>query len=213
MVLENLLWDWSQLGRPYLAHTEGIGPSFRFAPGDEDPVPRWLNQWRVRRDFCQCHMIGGSKHGYSASDIWFPQGHSWHRPGSLYSNVLKRHHQLVDGCRPHLHARLPDPLLTCNWNIMNAQIATRLSRVVIDVLRGNPPVVPRKDVPLPFVLQARERKVKVENMTYVKWRHRRGLEPEHSVRAMEALIKLDQLRESRIGREEMVRRKEREARR
>ena len=96
---------------------------------------------------------------------------------------------------------------------MNARIATRLSRVVIDVLRDDPPLVPRQSEPLPSVLKAKKRNVKVENMRYVKWRHRRGMEPKHSGRAEESLIKLKHPREMRIGYYEMVRRMEREARR
>ena len=41
--LENLLSNWSQLGRPYLVYTEGVGPCLSLGPGSEDPVPRWLD--------------------------------------------------------------------------------------------------------------------------------------------------------------------------
>ena len=96
---------------------------------------------------------------------------------------------------------------------MNARIATRLTRVVIDVLRGNPPLVPRQNEPLPSVLKARKRDVKVENWRYIKWRHRRGLDHKHSDQVEEALIRLNHRRELRIGYYEMMRRMEREARR
>ena len=96
---------------------------------------------------------------------------------------------------------------------MNARIATRLTGVVIDVLRGNPPLVPRQNEPLPSVLKARKRDVKVDNWRYIKWRHRRGLDHKHGDQAEEALIRLNHRRELRIGYYEMMRRMEREARR
>lgn len=50
----------------------------------------------VYRDFCQCHMVGRDSWGESR----FPHNRGWHYPGALYSNVLGRHHQLVNGsCR------------------------------------------------------------------------------------------------------------------
>lgn len=71
-VLESLFWNWSQLGRPYLVYTEGFGPSVRHGMGSEGPIPNWLNRWCVHKDFCQCHMIGGCKHGFSARGTWLP---------------------------------------------------------------------------------------------------------------------------------------------
>ena len=163
-------------------YTEGTGASLSLGKGSEDPVLGWLNRWCAYRDICQCHIVGGSRLG----DTWFPHGHSWHHPGTLCSNVLGRHRQLIDGVCPYFHANLPCPQ-GCNRNNMNAEITTKLSRLALNVMNDNPPSVPRKGVPLPSVLKSRRRKTTVENMRYIKWRHRRGLEVVCSDRAHSAL--------------------------
>ena len=58
---------------------------------------------------------------------------------------------------------------------MNAHIATKLSGLVMQVLRATPPSLPRRGVPLPSVLGSKERGAKEEYLRYIKWRHRRGL--------------------------------------
>ena len=45
-VLENVLWNWSKLGRPYVVYKEG-GVDI----GGGDPVPAWLNEFCVYRGF------------------------------------------------------------------------------------------------------------------------------------------------------------------
>ena len=53
-VLENLLWNWSKMGRPYVVYREG-----REVSGGGDPVPSWLSGECVHQDFCQCNLVVG----------------------------------------------------------------------------------------------------------------------------------------------------------
>ena len=94
--------------------------------GGGDPLPKWLDNSCVYRVICQCNLVGG----------W-----SWHHLGALCSNILSRQHQVFGrncGCSqdqwyyPH----------GCDQNTMNTAIAVKLVRVVIEVLRDVPPVVP-----------------------------------------------------------------------
>ena len=55
-MLEDLLWNWSKMRRPYVVYREGND-----GIGDCDPVPAWLAHECVHRDFCQCHLVG-SRH-------------------------------------------------------------------------------------------------------------------------------------------------------
>ena len=164
-VLENLLWNWPRLGRPYLVYKEG-----NKGIGGGDPVPGWLDNWYVYRDFCQCHMLGRDALG----EARFPQNEVWHYPGTLFSNVLGRHHQLLGGSWRNLHANWPYPE-GCNRNTMNAHVATKLSGLVMHVLGDVPPSVPRRNVPLLSVLRSKTREAKQEYLRYIRWRHRRGL--------------------------------------
>ena len=58
---------------------------------------------------------------------------------------------------------------------MNQHIAIKLTRMMIEVLRDKPPVIPPRGVPLPSVLTTKPRKPKEERRRYVAWRIRRGL--------------------------------------
>ena len=55
-VLENVLWIWSSMRRPYVVHTEG-----RHDTPFADPIPDWLERENVYRHFCQCHLLGPSR--------------------------------------------------------------------------------------------------------------------------------------------------------
>ena len=67
-MLENVLWNWSILGRPYLVHKEG---SKAICGGD--PVPVWFHEWCVYRELCQCNLIGKNQRG----DVRFLQHQGW----------------------------------------------------------------------------------------------------------------------------------------
>ena len=56
---------------------------------------------------------------------------------------------------------------------MNELIATKLTRMMISVLKDRPPSVPPRDVPLPSVLTTRPRKPKVEMVHFTRWLCRR----------------------------------------
>ena len=142
-VLDNLLWNWSKMQRLYVVYQEGndgiIG---------SDLVPPWLTRECVHRDFCQCHLVS----------VRHPD---WHYPGSLHSNVVSRRHQLFErscGC-----SQVPWPFpVGCNESTKNAEIATKLFRVVMDVLVDVPPAVPQRGAPLVSVLRTRVLKPKWE---------------------------------------------------
>lgn len=73
-ILEDLLWNWTCVGRPYLVYKEGGEAS-----GGGDVVPKWFEGNCAYYGVCQCNLVGG----------W-----SWHHPGPLYSNIVGRQHQL-----------------------------------------------------------------------------------------------------------------------
>ena len=53
-ILENLLWHWKSIGRPYLVYKEGCTVT-----GGGDPVPKWLvDNECYCSDFCQCNLVG-----------------------------------------------------------------------------------------------------------------------------------------------------------
>ena len=114
-VLENLLWNWSTMRRPYVVYQEG-----NEATSVCDPVPLWFTHERVHKDLCQCPLVGPC-----------PQG--WHRRGALYSNVVGRRHQLFEkrcGC-----SQVEWQFLSgCTKNTKNQDIAIRLSGTVIHVV-------------------------------------------------------------------------------
>ena len=107
-VLEHLFWNWSKMRRPCVVYKEGNG-----GIGNGDPVPSWFTQECVHKDCCQCNLVGLRHQG-------------WHHPGTLYSNVISRRHQLVErncGC---FHVQWPF-LVGCNTNTKNVEIAIRSS--------------------------------------------------------------------------------------
>ena len=122
-VLEYLLWSWSKMRRPYVLYQEG-----KLANSNCDFVPGWLTQECVYKDVCKCNVLI-----YADDD--------WHRPGSLYSNVVCRRFQLFErrcGCS-HDNWRFPRG---CGRNTKNREIANRLSWIVMHVLIDSPPSVP-----------------------------------------------------------------------
>ena len=154
-VLENLLWNWSKMWRPYVVYQEG-----KMANSNCDLAPGWLTHECVYRDFCQCHLLD-----YISDD--------WHRPVSLYSNVVCRRFPLFErpcGCS-HDNWRFP---LGCGRNIKNREIAIRLSWIVMHVLTDTPPSVPRRGEPMVFVLTSKVRTPKWgrERLKGIKRRHR-----------------------------------------
>ena len=153
-VLENLLWNWSQMRRPYVVYQEG-----NEATSKCDPVPSWLTRECVYKDVCQCHVVG-------------PHLHDWHHPGALYSNVVSRRHQLFDrrcGCS-QVGYEFPSG---CIMNTKNLLIATRLPRAMLHVLTDAPPSVPQRGEPLVSVLTSRKRKPKWERARLKGLRKRR----------------------------------------
>ena len=142
-VLENLLWNWSKMRRPYVAYQEG-----NMAISNCDPVPGWFVQECVYEDFCQCHVLGSRSQG-------------WHRPGALYSNVVCRRFQLFERHCDCSHDGLQFPL-GYGRNTCNREIAIKLSRVVMHGLSDMPPSVPPRGEPMVFALTSRKRKPKWE---------------------------------------------------
>ena len=63
--LENLLWNWSKLRRPYVAHEE-----YKMATCIGDSVPKWLGSVMIDWKCCQCCLLGS-----------YPKGR--HRSGAL----------------------------------------------------------------------------------------------------------------------------------
>ena len=69
-ILENLLWHWNTLGRPFIVYKEGSTHT-----GGGTPVPKWLEGSRCYcSDFYQCNLVSQCEG-------------AWHHPGQLYSNV------------------------------------------------------------------------------------------------------------------------------
>ena len=80
-ILENLLWHWRMIGRPYLVYKEGS-----ISTGSGGQVPKWLVDSECYcSDFCQCSLVG--------------QGQGpWYRSGQLFSNVVALNYAF-DKCR------------------------------------------------------------------------------------------------------------------
>ena len=110
--LENLLWNWSSMRRPYVVFTGGRS-GIRYV----DPIPAWLERERVYHHLCQCHLLG-------------PRHAGWHRHGSLYSNVVRVNWEMMWSCRLGCCKQRPFPE-GCTKNTMNTEIATKHTRVVI----------------------------------------------------------------------------------
>ena len=123
--LENLLWNWSKMRRPYVVYKEGCDDIV-----GSDPVLAWLRQECVHQDFCQCNLVG-SRHP------------NWHYPGSLFSNVISRRHQLFENRCGCSHIQWPFPL-GCNRNTKNVEIAIKLARVMMHVLTDIPLRYPKE---------------------------------------------------------------------
>ena len=128
-VLENLLWDWSRLKRPYVVYQEG-----KVAYHSQDPVPQWLLMDQILDSICQCKLTGPH-----------PQG--WRRPGKLYSNFMDDLGQSYEEpCRCKVsNWQYPDG---CTRNTMNSRIATSLCWIAMNALRDAPPSVPPRGEPL-----------------------------------------------------------------
>ena len=144
MVLENLLWNWSKMVRPYVVYQEGSEGIC-----DGNPVPSWLLGECVYKDFCQCNLVSRRHQG-------------WHHPGALYSNMISRRHELFEGHCGQSNIQRPFPI-DCDRNTKNVEIATRLSRVVMHVLTDVLPSVPQRGAPLVSALTSRKLKPKLES--------------------------------------------------
>ena len=79
-VLENLVWNWSKMRRPYVLYRDRNAEIRNGC----DPIPGWLTQECDYKNLCQCRLVGADYQG-------------WCRPGSLYGNVMGRF-QLIEGC-------------------------------------------------------------------------------------------------------------------
>ena len=124
-VLENLLWNSSEMPRPnvvYQGGNDGIS--------DCDLVPPWLPHECVHKGFCQCHLVG-------------PRHQGWHHPGALYSNVISFRHQLFEKRCDCFHVQWPF-LYGCNRNITNVEIAIKLFGIGMHVLAVVPPSIPQR---------------------------------------------------------------------
>ena len=123
-ILENLLWNWGKLKRPFVVYQEE-----RIAQYKRAIVPRWLLRCYVHRIVCKCHLVQLGIH---------PQG--WHRPGMLYSNFvesLSRSYKNPCGCDIYTWQYL----VGCNNHTYNSEVAIKVSWVAISVLHDAPPSV------------------------------------------------------------------------
>ena len=156
-VLDNLLWNWSMMRRPYVVYQEG-GVAIDCC----DLVPGWLTLECVYRDFCQCQLLGTHYQG-------------WCRPGALYSNVVCRRFQLFDRrCDCSGDVVMSESQFPWDYhsrNAKNLEIATGLSRIVMHVLGDTPPSVPPRGEPVVCVLTSRTRKP-----VWERARHKRDTE-------------------------------------
>ena len=108
-----------------------------------DLVPAWLERERVYRNFCQCNLLG-SRHA------------SWHRYGSLYSNIVRLDYLKFGGYFHGGYCKQRPFLERCIKNIMNTEIAIKLTRMIIYALKDAPPSVPQRGEPLVSVLTSRK---------------------------------------------------------
>ena len=77
-ILENMLWHWRAIGRPYVVYKEGCAST-----GGGDPVPKLFAESDCYcSDFCDCNLVNQG------------QG-AWHHLGQLFSNMaaVKMHRQ------------------------------------------------------------------------------------------------------------------------
>ena len=152
-VLEDLLWIWATMGRPYLVYQEGNNTTLVC-----DPIPAWLIVECVYKDFCQCHIVGLRLDGRQ-------------HPGALYGNVVSRDHQLVGGrccCLPAVFG-FPHGY---NTNIKIGEIATKLSSAMVQFLEDLRPSLPQRGEPLVSVLTSREHKPKWERVRFMGLKRR-----------------------------------------
>ena len=155
-MLEDLLWNWSIMRRSYVVYTEGKH-GIRYA----DIALAWLKRGCVYLDLCQCHLIG-------------PRYVDWHRRCPLSSNVVCHDYKTFEtycggNCRQWSFP------VGCNKDIMNVEIAIKLSRVVVHALSEAPPPVPQRGEPLMSVLRSRKLKPMCERERFRKhkrWRVR-----------------------------------------
>ena len=96
--LEDLLWNWSNMGQPYVVYREGSA-----GIGGGDLVPAWLVGGCFCKGCCQCNLVRRQHQG-------------WHHPGALCSNIVSRRPQLFERHCGYYHVRWPF-LNGCNRNI------------------------------------------------------------------------------------------------
>ena len=129
--------------------------------GGGDLVPAWFSEECVYKDFCQCNLVSRRHPG-------------WHHPGTLYSNIISRRHQLFDGRCGCSQVEWSFPS-GCNRHIKNVEIAISLCRVVMHVLIDAPPSVPQRGAPLVSVFPSRKFKPKWEARRLERLRARYAL--------------------------------------
>ena len=163
-VLENMVWNLSNMERPYLVYKEGdVGI------GGGEPVLNWFEDWCAYRELCQCHLVGRTSRG----GVRFPEQQVWHHPSTIYSNMVSRRHQFFEVSCRHVRANMPYPR-DCNRKTMNSHIAINPSGIAVHVLSDAPPSVPPRRAPSMSILKC-ERKHNEERNRYVNWRIRRAM--------------------------------------
>ena len=126
-VLENLLWQWNGLKRPFVVYQQE-----RIKYHRRDILPRWMvgdYTLRTHRNFCQCHLV-------------HVEGKGWHRPGTLYSNVVRDFGEMYANpcsCFTRVGWRYPRG---CTHHSVNCDVATGLSWIAMWPLQKAPPPVP-----------------------------------------------------------------------
>ena len=126
-----LLWQWNEFKRPFLVYQEE-----RIKYHRRDVIPRWLNidfTLHTHCSFCQCHLVSAD-------------GGGWHRPGTLYHNVVKDLREVYTNpcsCFKHVGWRYP---IGYTEHYANYEVAIGLSRIVMRALQKSPPPVrPRSE--------------------------------------------------------------------
>ena len=156
-VLENLLWNWSKVERPYVVYKEG---NEGICGGD--PVPGWLEDWCVYKELCLCNVVGKDKRG----EARYPEYQGWHYVDAFYSNIVSRRRNFFENSCRCSGVNWPYPA-GCDRNTMNNHIAVNLFRVVMHLLGDTFPSVPPRGVPSTFVLRSRNRKPMEEFSRYI----------------------------------------------
>ena len=149
-VLDELLWGWSKMWRPYVVYNDN-----RVHIGGGDPVPVWLSEWCVYKDLCQCDLVG---FGGDQREVDFQQRRNLHHPGAFCNNLMWRCHKCFKCRCRYSRFKLVHFDDQCDRNAMDVLIAAKFVRSIVHVLVGDPPSIHPRVVPLMCVFRSRERK-------------------------------------------------------